>query len=111
MSGFIPLHKLYEIKKNKEKKQVSSYNAIGTICNNKITKVAKHGGTGTFFSVPGLMLGLPLYDLESCIEYLITGLKKHGYFVSRLPHPNFNVIYISWDPKDVKPKYNTISNR
>ena len=41
----------------------------------------------------------------------MTGLKKHGYFVSRLPHPNFNVIYISWDPKDVKPKYNTISNR
>ena len=67
MSGFIPLHKLYEIKKKKEKKQVSSYNAIGTICNNKITKVAQHGGTGTFFSVPGLMLGLPLYDLESCI--------------------------------------------
>lgn len=110
MSGFISIYELHDIKKKKEKLQKEHFQIIADLCNKKIKNVAEHGSTNTFYTIPGLMLGLPLYNFEECIKYIITGLKKSGFFIQRLPHPNINIIYISWGHNDIKSKFKSITN-
>ena len=60
------------------------------------------GGMNTFFEVPGVVVGLPLYNLSQCVAYIVEALRKVGLLVQILPPPHVAVIYISWEPKDVR---------
>ena len=42
-------------------------------------------------------MGYPLFNVEECIKHLMRLYKKSGYIVNRLPEPNRNILYISWD--------------
>lgn len=97
----ITLNELYDIKRTKEKKQLESFNSILELSHRKIRRIAEHGGYNTFFAIPGMLIGLPLYNVDNCIKHIISALKRTGFLVQRLPEPNTNMIYISWDPEDV----------
>jgi hypothetical protein len=49
--------------------------------------------------VPEYVCGFPLYDLNSCIKYLIDSLKVNGFLV-KYYFPK--VLYISWDFEEIK---------
>ena len=104
----ISLNELYDIKKKIDKNQVKTYNQVVELCNKKIKRIAEHAGYTTFFSIPYVIIGLPLYNIEACIKNLINVYKKSGFLVNRLPEPNKNIVYISWDPNDINLNKNKI---
>jgi len=73
-------------------------------CHTRIRNVATQGGMLCFYEVPGLVVGMPLYNLEECIEYAVNFLRKDGFLVQILPPPHVGVLYISWNPDDLRPK-------
>ena len=60
----------------------------------------------TFYEIPGLVVGYPLYNIHTCTEHIMENLRKSGFLVQLLPPPHVCVIYISWDPNELKPKAN-----
>ena len=46
-----------------------------------------------FFLVPSFILGVPTYDVDSCISYLIQKLTENGFMI-KYTHPN--LLFISW---------------
>lgn len=100
----VNLHDLYEIKRKKEVKHTGAYNHILDICYNKIKKVAEHGGMCLYHKVPPVVIGYPLYDYHACMTYIMKELKKSGLYITILPEPNHNYIYISWKLQDISPK-------
>lgn len=100
----ISLFDLYEIKKRKDLKNTNVFNHILDICNKKIKHIAEHGGMCVYFKVPPMILGYPLYEFNSCIEYLIKQLKLSGLYAVQLANPNHNYLYISWKLEDLSHK-------
>lgn len=100
----ISLTELYNLKSKRELSKHVSYDKIIESCHKKIKKIANIGGTNIFFEIPFIIIGLPLYDIHKCIEYVVTAIRKNGLFVQILPQPNFNFLYISWSPADVNIK-------
>ena len=103
----INLHDLYEIKRKKEIKHTGAFMQILDICYTKIRNVAEHGGMSLYHKVPPVVIGFPLYDYKTCMDYIIKQLRKSGLYVARLPEPNHNYIYISWKLQDISPKSNS----
>lgn len=59
----------------------------------KITSRQKYNDLFCFFVVPEFLMGIPTYDLFTCITYLIEQLGKNGFEV-KYTHPN--LLFISW---------------
>jgi len=100
----ISLTELYTIKRKKDLCNNKTFDIILDKCHIKIKKIANAGGMKLFYEIPFIILGYPLYNIDICIEYIIKCLKKSGLFVYRLTNVN-NIIYISWDPSEIDPKY------
>tara|TARA_E500000331_G_scaffold332530_2_gene355799 strand:- start:1445 stop:1765 length:321 start_codon:yes stop_codon:yes gene_type:complete len=100
----ISIHELYDIDKQREKKQKDVYEQVLSSCFKKIKRIAEHGGHTTYYEVPYLIFGLPLFDNEKCCKHILKVLKKGGY-VARIVDDKPNAIYISWLPADVKKQY------
>jgi len=100
----ISLYELYNIKKSKDKIKHISFDKILEKCHTKIKNIANAGGMNIFFEVPYFVLGLPLYDINECIEYVTKSLRKNGFLIQILAHPNNNYIFISWSPNDINNK-------
>jgi predicted glycosyltransferase len=99
----ITLNELYHARKEKQNVRIQSFDKVLERCHRRLRTVASVGGMNTFFEVPGMVVGLPLYDLQQCTAYVIEALRKVGLLVQVLPPPNVAVLYISWEPKDVGP--------
>lgn len=104
----ISINELYNIKKQKEKKHLETFNKISQLINTKIRRIAEAGGFNIYYDVPPIIIGHPLYDIEECIKHLMTIYRKSGFLVQRLPNPNNRVLYISWKVEDVSKKYKTL---
>lgn len=100
----ISLTELYSIKNKRELSKHSTYDKIIELCHEKIKKIALTGGMNIFYEVPYIIIGLPLYDINMCVEYVVNSLRKNGLLVQILPYPNNNTLYISWSPNDVNIK-------
>jgi len=100
----ISLHDLYEIKKKKDLKNTKVFNFLLDICYKKIKHVAEHGGMSLYYKIPPIVIGFPIYDYNSCVEYITKQLNTSGLYVSQLPQPNHNYIYISWKIDDISHK-------
>ena len=46
-----------------------------------------------FFVVPEFILGIPKYNITTCISYIIENLQENGFFI-KYTHPN--LLFISW---------------
>lgn len=100
----ISIHELYDIKKKKENKQIYCYEHIIELCFNKIKRIAEHGGLHIYFAVPRMLFGFPLYDFEKCCAHIIKVIKSKGFLVRRLDYPQGDILYITWDINEIKPK-------
>jgi hypothetical protein len=97
----ISLFELYNIKKKKDSIKNVSFDKILEKCHTKIKNVAQTGGMNIFFEIPYIVIGLPLYNINDCIEYITKSLRKNGFLTQNLPPPNTNYLYISWKIEDV----------
>lgn len=106
MAPQLNLNELYQLKKKKEAYKTTSFDKILELCHTRIRNIAKHGGLNTFYEIPGMLLGYPLYNIYDCMNYVVEKLRKNGLLIQILPPPHVCVIYISWDPNELKPKKN-----
>lgn len=91
----INLDELYEKKKQHDKVTTQNYNTILNRIHNriKITSRQQINEQHCWFLVPEMMLGVPKFDLATCIAYIIDKLQNNGFKV-RYTHPN--LLFISW---------------
>jgi|694.fasta_scaffold65082_2 hypothetical protein len=100
----VSIFELYEIKKRKELKISKVFNYILDIINKKIKLIAEQGGMCLYYKIPRMIIGYPLYDYNSCFEYIMKQLKQSGLFVIKMPNPNNEYIYVSWKSEDLSDK-------
>ena len=80
----VTISELYNLKKEKENNQKETYNKIAELCVKKIKRVAYTGGYNTFYAIPGILIGLPLYDTNECIKIYNENVKKRWFFSSKI---------------------------
>lgn len=107
----LSLAELYNVQSQKKIARHHSFDRVLELCHRRIRTVAKHGGMNTFYEVPGMIIGYPLYNVHECMIYMVDALRKNGLLVQILPPPNFAVIYMSWEPNDVRPPVKKLSSR
>ncbi|QIG60179.1 hypothetical protein [Dishui Lake large algae virus 1] len=100
----ISLSELYDMKKKKEYCRTICFDYIIELCHRRIRNVASYGGMNCFYEIPGMLIGYPLYNLEECTHYVIDKLRGSGFLVQLLPPPHVSVVYVSWDPQELKPR-------
>lgn len=94
----ISLSNLYEIKNKRDNYKNKTFDEIIKKCHEKIKSIAHQGGMNTFYEVPFVVIGKPLYKINDCVEYVIKALQKNGLLVRLI---EINMIYISWNPVDI----------
>ena len=89
----INIDDLYERKKTHDLNTLSVYNKILGRIHNKIKLTSRQHLNIQYcwYVVPEMMLGIPQYNLESCIAYCINKLNENGFMV-RYTHPNLFLI-------------------
>ena len=88
---------LYKIQEEKEKKKILIYKDVLNKCCDKILRLSKSGRTDFYYQIPVISYGLPLFDVEACMCYLIYKFKKKG-FKTKYIYPSG--IYISWKKEE-----------
>jgi hypothetical protein len=96
------LDELYEQKKQEDLAKLYTFNRILTRIHEKIKVAARQKNSQQFcwFLVPEMLMGVPNYDKDACITYLISKLEEND-FITRYTHPN--LLFISW--KHYVPNY------
>ena len=87
MSKFLDIHELRKEKERKQEKRIAIFNEILKLCHSKIIRASKDEKDKCIYQVPEMKIGLPVYNLNSCIAYLILNLNKNGFKV-RFIKPN-----------------------
>lgn len=88
--------------RNKKIYRHVSFDKVIELCHRRIRTVASNGGMNTFFEIPGIIVGYPLYNIFEACDYTVNALRKNGLLVQILPPPHIGVIYISWDPQELE---------
>ena len=91
----ISLDELYDRKREVEIQKMKIYKTILNRVHTKIKMTArqKHDEQHLFYVVPEFILGVPRYDVGTCISYIVTKLEENG-FITKYTHPN--LLFISW---------------
>jgi hypothetical protein len=97
----LSINELYALQHKKKQMKTVAFDRVIELIHKRIRNVSSYGGLNTFYEVPGLLLGYPLYDIVDCTKYITEALRKNGFLVQLLPPPHFCVIYVSWDPSDI----------
>jgi len=93
--SMININALHQINEKRAKERKASYEKILAKCHQKIksTSLKPKGNTFCFYVVPHLVFGVPIFNQNECIVYMVQALIKNGFYVV-YTHPN--LIYISW---------------
>ena len=93
--SMINIDELNKINEDRDKRRLETYDKILKKCHERIKTVAHSpkGGTFCFYVVPAYVFGVPIYDVNTCIVYMVQHLIKNGFQVV-YTHPN--LLYISW---------------
>ena len=91
----INLDDLYERKQQIALNTLKIYNRILQRIHGRIKHLShtNHTDQHCWYVVPEIIIGVPKYDHNDCIVYIIDKLKDNG-FVVRYTHPN--LLFISW---------------
>lgn len=89
----LSLSELAKIHKKKLKSKTKTYDVILNKCFTQIKNMAQRDQTFCYYVVPLYVLGLPIYDINSCLVYILLNLKKKGFMIQM---SDYQTIYISW---------------
>lgn len=89
------LDELFDYKKEQDMNTVKTYNKILDRTHLKIKTASrqKFENQCCWYLIPEVILGLPRYDLPSCVAYIVNELQTNGFRV-QYTHPN--LLFISW---------------
>jgi hypothetical protein len=95
MDRLINKDDLFKAKVIHENKVVAIYDKILRRVHHKIKQIAnlRHGFTECSYTIPRFIVGVPPYDLQGCIMYIVTSLIKNGF---RVQYYEPQIIHISW---------------
>ena len=93
--SMINIDELHNINEIRLKNRLKIYDDVLKKCHQKIkkTSLSPKGSTFCFYIIPNYVFGIPLYDINACIVYLVQNLSKNGFYIA-YTHPN--LLYISW---------------
>ena len=92
----ININDLYENQRTKQINRLRFFENILKKCYHRIKTVGDKGETFCFYIVPEFSMGIPLYNVYQCSQFIIDHLIKKGFNILYI-RPN--LIYISWDIK------------
>jgi hypothetical protein len=86
------------IKEQKERidRKEITFSKILAIIEKKIVISSSGNYYYTWYTIPQFIVGLPMYCLKECRNYIITNLKKDGFEIEIFDP---NILLISWFPK------------
>ncbi|NBP13610.1 hypothetical protein EBU95_04315 [bacterium] len=85
---------LQQEKSKKEQSKSDIFNIVLNKCIEKIVYTNRHTDkTFVIFEVPKILIGYPMYDMRSCLLFLIGKLSANGYLVEFID-PFY--LYIDW---------------
>ena len=94
----INIYDLYRnINEVKEKKH-TSYNEVLVIIHDRIKKASLKEKYKLLYEVPEYLFGVPSYNLNKCLAYIMKELRANGFLV-KYYFPK--ILYISWDPVEI----------
>lgn len=100
----ISIDELYETKQKRDLRVLNTFKIILSRIHNKIKITARQQIDQQFcwFIVPEIMLGVPNYNNQDCIIYIIKQLQDNGFLV-KYTHPNLLLIsWMHWVPDYVR---------
>jgi hypothetical protein len=80
-------------------KTTECFEKVLDICHKKILLHSDKKISKFFFEVPEYIFGLPLFDTNECIMFVMDSLKRNG-FIAVYHFPRF--IYVSWDLQEIE---------
>ena len=83
-----------QVKKDEQK--VKTYIKIYEFIEKKIILASSGNSYELIYQIPQYILGLPLYSMPSCVEYVCKKLKEDGF---KIKYYEPNVINIIWKPE------------
>jgi hypothetical protein len=89
------LDELFDYKKEQDINTAKTYNLILERVHVNIKRASrqKNDNQCCWFVIPEFILGVPRYDVRSCIAFIVRELQDNGFKVT-YTHPN--LIFISW---------------
>lgn len=93
------IKKVLEPQKKRSGREKELKKKVIEIITDKINNYSSYGKTNCDYKVPPVLMGYILYKQESLTKYLLNKLYKEGFYVKEL---STNIIYISWDIKDIQ---------
>ena len=112
--SMININELFNDQSKKEKHKEEIYDNVLKQCHKKILRAAELNPYNNccFYIIPKFIYGIPLYNLDKCIHYLVINLSKNGFKIN-YTHPN--LLLISWEKqketkKSSDPLFNNNSN-
>lgn len=95
----ISIKELYKIQEKKEYDKIKIYKLILSKFYEKIKYLSQLGRIEFYYQLPDILYGLPLYDKNACLCYIIYKLRTAG-FQTEYIYPSG--IHINWskDKKD-----------
>ena len=106
--SMININELFLNKQEKEKHKNEIYDSVLKQCHKRIMRSVKLNPYDNycFYVIPKFIYGIPLYDLNKCINYLVVHLTKNGFKIN-YTHPN--LLIITWFKKE-EPKQSVLFN-
>lgn len=90
----ISVKDIQKIESERRSARKETYREILKQFDKKIRYAVEVGDRQVFLSTPSMLLGYPLYDVDSATVYLARQLRHLGYQVQELGGPN---LYVTWD--------------
>jgi hypothetical protein len=93
------IYDLYRNINDKKEKKNISYNEVLYKIHDKIKRTSEKERYKLVYEIPEVIFGLPSYDLNMCIAYIMKQLRSNGFLV-KYYFPK--ILYISWDPREIR---------
>ena len=92
--SILNINELFINQLEKEKHKNEIYDDVLKKCHQKIQRSVSINPYNNycFYIIPKFIYGIPLYNIEKCINYLIINLTKNGFKLS-YTHPNLLLIW------------------
>jgi hypothetical protein len=79
--------------RDREERQRSSFAAVLEQCYARVRRCASVARGDCTFEVPCMVMGLPLYDVERCVHFVLKHLAKNGFAVQ---YDGARLLQIAW---------------
>lgn len=81
----------------KRRRRVETFDALLTMCHKRIQRAAELEKYECEYEVPEYVVGLPLFNVNDCLDHLLNRLRTNGFTVQ---HVFPKTIRVTWFPPD-----------